>query len=90
VDADGHVAATDRSRSEYRCRPAGQLPDRLGHERGTALVARGDEPNACLGQRFEEAEEALARDRKGPLDARFGERRGNQLTDGQGAAYGQR
>jgi hypothetical protein len=83
VYANGHVAATDGACSEHGCRPAGQLPDGLGHERGAALVAGRDEANARLRQRFEEAEEALARDSERPPDARFGERRGNQLADCQ-------
>ena len=65
VDADGEVGGPDRAGREAGGRPAGQLAVRLGHERGTALVTGRHDPDAGVGQRVEQAEEALTGDGEG-------------------------
>ncbi len=61
VDPDGQVGAADGAGAEAGSGAARQLPVRLGHERGTALVAGRHDPDPRVGERVEEAEERLAR-----------------------------
>ena len=63
VDADGEVRATDRARPERDRRASGQLAVRFGHERGRALVTRGDDPDPGALEGVEQAEERFARAR---------------------------
>src|SRR4029079_10675058 len=60
MDADREIGRADRARADGRGRAAGELAVGLGHERGGALVARGDAPDAGGVETLEEAEEALA------------------------------
>ena len=57
---------------------------RLGHERGPALVAGRDDPDAGLRQGVEQAEEALAGHGEGDRHAGRVERIGDEPTDGPG------
>ena len=63
------LARPDGARAEAGRRPAGQLAVGLGHERGAALVARGDDADAGVAEALEQAEEALAGHREGVADA---------------------
>ena len=58
-----------RRGSRGRRRAAGQLAVGLGHERGGALVAGGDDPDPGALEGVEQAEERLARDGEGVADA---------------------
>lgn len=61
MDADGHVRGADGASSQAYRGPAGQLAVGLGHERRSAFVACGDDPDPCTLEGVENAEEALAR-----------------------------
>ena len=61
VDADREVGRADRSGPDARRWSTGQVPVGLGHERRSALVARGDHPDPDLVQGLEQTEEGLAR-----------------------------
>ena len=75
------LAAPDRAGPEARGRPAGQLPVRLGGERGGALVARRDDADPRRVQRVEHRQEALAGDGERDPDAGRPQGRGDQLGD---------
>jgi hypothetical protein len=60
VDADREVRGTDGAGREADRGATGQLAMGLGHERGCALVAGADDPDAGRVEALEEAEEALA------------------------------
>ena len=82
VDADGQVAGADGARGQARRGATGQLPVGLGHERGRALVARGDDPDAGVAERVEQPEERLAGDGEGVADPGRAQGVGDQPADG--------
>ena len=89
MDADAHVGGAHRARAEAGSRPAGQLADGLGHERGATLMARGDHLDARLRQRIEQAQKTLAGHRECPLDAGLSQSAGKHVREGrrQSAAW---
>ena len=84
VDADREVGGADGARADGRGRAARELAVGLGHERGGALVARGDDPDAGGVEALEQAEEALAGHGEGVADADGAEGVGDEPTDGPG------
>ena len=84
--------AADGARPEADRRPPGQLPVRLGHERGAALVARGDDPDPGALERVEQAQERFAGDRERVAHAGRAEGVGDEPADGpwSGSATGSR
>ena len=75
------LARADRARADARRGPAGQLPVRLGHERGAALVAGGDDPDPGVAERIEQPEERLAGDRERVADAGRAQGVGDEPAD---------
>ena len=76
VDADRRVRRAGASRDEAETRPAGELAVGLGHVRGAALLATGDQPDrvARFPEGVERRDVAFARDaedRVGPVDTKL-------------------
>ncbi len=69
MQADRQVGGPGRAPGEHQGRPAGQLGDRLGHERRRALVTRRDDSDLVCGQAVQKSEKTLARDGEGDLHA---------------------
>ena len=84
VDADREVGGADGARADGRGRAAGELAVGLGHERGGALVAGGDDPDAGGVEALEQAEEALAGHGEGVADADGAEGVRDEPADGPG------
>ena len=82
VDADREICGADCARADRRGGAARELAVGLGHERGGALVARGDDPDAGGVEALEQAEEALARDGECLPDADGAKRVRDEPTDG--------
>ena len=90
VDPDREVGGADGARAERRRRPAGELAVGLRHERGRALVARGDDADPGRLEALEQAEEALAGHRERVADAGGPQGVGDEPADGPRAGLGRR
>ena len=62
VHPDRRLRGAGPPRDDRDPRPAGELPVRVGHVRGTAFVAARDQADRRLVEAVEQREEALARD----------------------------
>jgi len=81
VDTDRGVAGAGTAGHQQHAGLSGQLAVGLGHERGAALLAAGDEADLRrIVERVEHFEIALAGDAERHLDAMRPERRDDELT----------
>jgi len=84
VDADRGVAGAGAARHQQHAGLAGELAVGLGHERGAAFLAAGDEMNlGCVEERVQDFEIALAGDAERHLDAVRLEAADDQLAAAQ-------
>ena len=84
MDADRGVAGAGAAGHQQHAGLAGELAVGLGHERGAALLAAGDQTDlGRVEQRVEHFEIALAGDAEGHLDAVRAQRRDDELAAAQ-------
>ena len=80
VEADRQIAGSRTPSADAQGRPAGELPNGRGHERGGSFVPCRHDPNAIGREPLQQSQHALARHREGDLDA------GSSHSFGQGSA----
>ena len=88
VDADGEIRGPDAARAEADGGSTRELAVGLGHERGAALVAGGDDADAGITERVEEAQERFAGHGERVADAGAAQGVGDEAADGPWALGG--
>ena len=81
-DSEHQVERAGAEGRQTHARLAGQRSVGVGHERGTALVARRDEPDGGIGQGVDDVQVLLARQAEDVLDPLVFETGDEQLRDG--------
>ena len=82
VDPDREIRGPDAARAEADGGSTRELAVGLGHERGAALVASGDDADAGIAERIEEAEERFAGHGERVADAGAAQGVGDEAADG--------